>query len=262
MGKLEFHRGKYFPFIPQSRQIGISQPIVCPHHASWFDHCLHKAPKTLCRSIHHMLEANPSDSPRSFILNTDDDQCFPFCPSTTLTTFFTSTDIGFVDLNAPRELVSPRSHHSSSEFLQPLPRGLIAAWFNDSSKAKSVSTVLLGGNVPHRTKPQTQWLTGAMENRAGGYGSLNATFSATPQPTVRPPRSIRSTPGAEKPLRPTQSDQVFKTGFLRRKPLLEFCQRPRIVFHGQTLHLVATGVNPIPRYMQYIIIKSRFQQVQ
>ena len=75
-----------------------------------------------------MLEANPSDSLRRFILNADDDQSFPFCPSTSLTTFFASTDIRFVYLNAPRESVSSRSHHNSpSEFVQPLPGGLIAA---------------------------------------------------------------------------------------------------------------------------------------
>ena len=246
MRKLEFHGGEYFPLIPQSRQPGISRPVVCPHHAPWFDHCLDKAPKAFCRSIRHMLEANPSDSLRRFILNADDDQGFPLCPSTSLPTFFASTDIGFVYLNAPRESVSSRPHHSPSEFVQPLPGGLIAAWLNDSSKAESVGTVFLGGDVPHRAKPQTQWLTGAMENRAGGYGSLDATVLTTPQPTACPPRSIRPTLGAHEPMRPTQSRQVFQASALGRKPLLELRQRPRIVFHDQTLHLVATGVNPIP----------------
>ena len=246
MRKLNFHGRKYFPFIPQGRQPGISRPGVCPDHAPRFDHCLDKSPKAFCRSISHMLEANPSDSFRRFIFNADDDQSFPFCPSTSLTTFFASTDIGFVYLNAPRESVSSRSHHSPSEFVQPLPGGLIAAWLNDSFKSKSVGTVFLGGDVPHRAKPLTQWLTGAMENRAGGYGSLDTTVSTIPQPPARPPRSIRPTLRAYKTIRPTQSRQVFQASSLSRKTLLELCQRPRIVFHDRILHLVATGVNPIP----------------
>ena len=118
---------------------------------------------------------------------------------------------------------------------------------NSWSKAKSVGTVFLCGNVPHRAKPQTQWLTGAMENRAGGHGSLDATALTTPQPSARPPRYICPTPWAHKSIRPTQSGQVFQASSLGHEPLLKFRQRPRIVFHDQTLYLVATGVNPIPR---------------
>lgn len=81
---------------------------------------------------------------------------------------------------------------------------------------------------------------GAMENRAGGYGILNATVLTTPRSTARPPRSIRPTLRAHKPIRPTQSTQVFKASSLRRELLLELRQRPRIAFHDQTLHLVAT----------------------
>jgi hypothetical protein len=155
-------------------------------------------------------------------------------------------------LNVPRKSVSSRSHHSPSEFVQPLPGGLIAAWLNDSSKAKSVGTVFLCGNVPHGAKPQTQWLTRAMKNRARGYGSLHATLLTTPQPSARPPRSVCPTLWAHKPIRPTQSGQVFHASCLGREPLLEFRQRPRIVFHDQTLYLVATGVNPIPPIILFL----------
>jgi len=246
MRQLQFHGGEYFPFIPQGRKTSIPRPVVCPDHASRFYHCLDKALKALCRSIRHMLEANPADSLRHFVLNADDDESFPFRTSTTLTAFFTSTDIGFVYLNAPGEPVSSRSHHSPSEFVQPLPGCLIAAWLNDSSKAKSICTVFLGGNVPHRAKPQTQGLAGAMENRTGRYGSLAPTLLAVPKSPLRPPRPIRSALRAHKSIRPTQSRQVFQTSSLGRKPLLKLRQRPGIVFHDQTLHLVATGVNPIP----------------
>ena len=104
--------------------------------------------------------------------------------------------------------------------------------------------------MPHRPKPQTQGLAGAMENRAGRYGSLDPTLLATPQPPVRPPRSIRSALRANKPIRPTQSRQVFQASSIGCKPLLEFLQRPRIIFHDQTLHLVVTGVNPIPPFLK------------
>ena len=127
-------------------------------------------------------------------------RAFPSAPRPRFA-FLTSTDISFVYLNAPRESVSSRSHHSPSKFVQPLPGCLIAAWLNDSSKAKSVSTVFLGGNVPHRAKPQTQGLAGAMKNRAGRYGSLDPTLLATPKPPVRPPRFIRSALRAHKPIR-------------------------------------------------------------
>ena len=253
MRKSQFHGGEYFPLIPQARKASIPRPAVCPDHASWFDHCLDKAPKALCRSIRHMLEANPSNSLRRFVFNADDDESFPFCSSATLTAFLTSTDISFAYLNAPRESVSSRSHHSPSKFVQPLPGCLIAAWLNDSSKAKSVSTVFLGGNVPHRAKPQTQGLAGAMKNRAGRYGSLDPTLLATPKPPVRPPRFIRSALRAHKPIRPTQSRQVFQASSLGRKPLLKLRQRPGIVFHDQTLHFVVTGVNPIPPYRKFPI---------
>ena len=71
MRKSQFHGGEYFPLIPQARKASIPRPAVCPDHASWFDHCLDKAPKALCRSIRHMLEANPSNSLRRFVMETD-----------------------------------------------------------------------------------------------------------------------------------------------------------------------------------------------
>ena len=90
-----------------------------------------------------------------------------------------------------------------------------------------------------------------MENRAGGYGSLDATALTTPQPSARPPRYTCPTLRAHKPIRPTQSGQVFQAGSLGHEALLKFRQRPRIVFHEQTLYLVATGVNPIPRKIKF-----------
>ena len=104
--------------------------------------------------------------------------------------------------------------------------------------------------MPHRAKPQTQGLAGAMKNRAGRYGSLDPTLLATPKPPVRPPRFIRSALRAHKPIRPTQSRQVFQASSLGRKPLLKLRQRPGIVFHDQTLHFVVTGVNPIPPFLR------------
>jgi len=251
MRKPEFHGGEYFPLITQVRKASIPRSVVRPNYAPRLNHCLYKSSKALCRSIWHMLKANSSKPLRRFVLNAYDYKSFPFCSSTTLTAFLTPTDIGFVYLNVPGESVPSRSYHSPSEFVQPLPGCLIATWLNDSLKAKSVSTVFLGGDVPHRSKPQPQWLTSSMENRAGRYRCLGATLLATPQPPVSPPCSICSALRAHKTIRPTQSCQIFQASSFSRKSLLKLCKRPWIVLHDQTLHFVATGVNPIPRLPFY-----------
>jgi len=245
MRKLEFHRLEYFPPIAQSRQSSIAQPVVRSNNASPFNHFLDKASKAFCRSVRHMFEANPPNSIRRLILDSDDYQSLPFCPSTSLATF-ASTNVGFVHLNTPRKSVSSWSNHSPSELVQPLPGRLVAAWLNDSSKAKSVGTVFLRCDVPHRAKPQPQRLASTMENCPGRYRGLRAAVPTMPQPALRPPGLVCSTLWAYKATRPTQRSQILQASGFTREPFLKLCQGARIILHVMILHIVATGVNPIP----------------
>ncbi len=103
-------------------------------------------------------------------------------------TALTSTNAGFVNLNAPREPITSRPHHRSSELVQPLPSSLVAPWLNDSSQAKGVGTIFLRRDLPHRAKPQPQRLTSAMENCTSSHRSLSAAVTTMPQPALRPPR--------------------------------------------------------------------------
>ena len=180
MRKLEFPRWEHFPLIAQSRHSSIAKPVVRSNNTSPFNHFLDKAPKAFCRRVRHMFEANPPNSIRRLILDSDDYQSLPFCPSASLTTF-TSTNVGFVHLNVPRKSVSSWSKHSPSEFVQPLPGRLVAAWLNDSSKAKSIGTVFLRCDMPYRAKPQPQRLASAMENCPSRYRGLGAAVPAMPQ---------------------------------------------------------------------------------
>lgn len=193
-----------------------------------------------------MPKANPSDSIRRLILYGNDDQRLAFGPGTSLATP-TPTNVRFVHLNAPREPISSRPDHRSSQLVQPQPGRLVTTWFNHSPQAKGVGTVFLRRDVPHRPKPQTQRLTSAVENRTGGYRNLGPAAATMSQRPLGPPRLVCPTVRTLKTIWPTQSGQVLQASGLPREQLLELCQRTGIILHTQTLHPVVTGVNPIPQ---------------
>ena len=134
--------------------------------------------------------------------------------------------------------------------MQPLPGRLVAAWLNDSSKAKSIGTVFLRCDMPYRAKPQPQRLASAMENCPSRYRGLGAAVPAMPQPALRPPSLVSSTLWACKAIRPAQRSQILQASGFTREPFLELSQGVRIILHAKILHVVATGVNPIPLFKQ------------
>ena len=51
---------------------------------------------------------------------------------------------------------------------------------------------------------------------------------------------------------PAQRSQILQASGFTREPLLELSQGARIILHAKILHVVATGVNPIPRFVLFV----------
>jgi hypothetical protein len=84
-----------------------------------------------------------------------------------------------------------------------------------------------------------------------------------PQPTLRPPSLVSSTLWACKAIRPAQQSQILQASGFTCEPFLELSQGARIILHAKILHVVATGVNPIPRFYYFFLRRSfvRFGQL-
>lgn len=108
--------------------------------------------------------------------------------------------------------------------MQPLPCGCVAFDAKDSLHPKGTGTVFLTGNVPDRTEPLTERLSGILKDGPRSYRNLVMTPRAfqedlTDRPSLRAPAS-----GAEETLRPTQFYQIVSTGLLGCEELLELIQ--------------------------------------
>ena len=90
-----------------------------------------------------------------------------------------------------------------------------------------------------------------MENCPGRYRGLRAAVPAIPQTALRLPSLVCSTFWAYKATRPTQRGQILQTSCFTIEPFFELFQGARIILHPWILHIVATGVNPIPQFKFY-----------
>jgi len=154
MRQYHFLGTQYLPLISELWKSLIPQPVVSVDDTAWHDHCHCETSEAFCGGITNMLESDTPNPFRAFVLHRDCYQSFAFSPSSTLPGLF-ATNVCFINLDASRKLVSIRTNHCPTQFMQPLPRSFIAPETKDALKPQSISPILLTGNVPHCPEPQT-----------------------------------------------------------------------------------------------------------
>lgn len=136
---------------------------------------------------------------------------------------------GLIDFNGTRQLVSSRSDHGAPQLVQPSPGGLITAQTQDPLETQCASAALLVGNEPHGLKPTPHRFPRALEVCSGDQRGLPLARAASQQAAPRHPGVASATSRATKAIRPPHPLKICDARPLRREPLLELLNRPRVI---------------------------------
>ena len=220
------------------------------HHAARLDALLHERQQALARGILDSLHANPADTP-PILLSGYCDQCFVF------------------QVSAPQALFepAPSSFHRlpPSRRANPVPaapsrRRILCSQVQavsyllkpqHSLKSQSAGSGFLGGDPPHRTKPQRQRAARVLKDGPGGHRGLAPTRSALQQHFSQRPRLSTTATRTAETVRPAQPEQILPAGLLTAKTGLEFCQVLRVIFHLPAYYILglpeSTGYPPFEK---------------
>ena len=153
------------------------------------------------------------------------------------------TNEGFIDLDTPTQAIASWSYHGPTKFVEPGPSGRVTPQSQEVLDAHGTGAVLLSDDVPDGSEPQNQRLMRILKDRACRDGGLIPTPPANQTATSGSPRLRGAAAWADKPLWPTKPEQVVAARLLSRETLLQLDDRPRVIFHTRTLHVVEGGVN-------------------
>ena len=166
------------------------------------------------------------------------------------------TTLAFLDCPSRGQQIPPRPHHRAPHFVQPGPSRFVTVQPQHSWKSPSAGCGLLGGDPPHRTKPQRQRAARALQDRPCGHRGLAPTRSALQQHcSPRPGLSTTATRTAET-VRPAQPEQILPTVLLTRKTGLELYQVPSVIFHLLAYYILglpeSAGYPPSVKYCNFV----------
>ena len=217
-------------------QPGVTGPAVGMHHAARLDALLHERQQALARGILDSLHANPADTP-PILLSGHCDQCFVFQVSAPQT-FFEPAPVAFIDFHCPGQQIPSRPHHRAPHFVQPRPSRFVPVEPQHSLQSQSAGSGLLGGDPPHRTKPQRQRAARVLKDGPRGHRGLAPTRSALQQHFSQRPRLSTTATRTAETVRPAQPEQILPAGLLTAKTGLELCQVLRVIFHLQAYYIL------------------------
>ena len=100
-----------------------------------------------------MPQANAPDSLNAFVFHSNANQCLTCSTAPALAGFFLAADVRLIDLNYAAQFVPARPDHSSAQFVQPLPGGVITPQVQHPLQSKGIGSVFLVSDVPHRPEP-------------------------------------------------------------------------------------------------------------
>ncbi len=226
---------------PVARHIDVSRPIIGTDETFGLDDALDKRDQTISGCIRQMLQSKSSHyfivvSLEYFYSNAN--QCFAASATSSLARFFTAY-ICFINLGSPAQFIAIRSHHSTPQFVQPLPSRMIAPQTQKALQAQSISPILLICYMPHGTKPHCQRLTSSVQDRSRSHRGLPTAFSTMEQSSTRFPNFLRCTMRANKSVRPSEFSEIFNTGRLGTKPTLKLQQSSWVIFlHTQIYYIL------------------------
>jgi hypothetical protein len=124
------------------RQASIGWQAIGNDRGAWRYAPLDKRHETARRRVLDDIQPNSADgSPTN--LGRNGNKRLPAANMTAASSFLYPADDRLIYLNLSRELVTTRTDHGSSQFVQPCPGGLVCAQAEDLLQVQSARTVLL-----------------------------------------------------------------------------------------------------------------------
>ena len=121
------------------------------------------------------------------------------------------SDESSIDLNLATELLTPRTDHCPTQFMQHRPGCLITGQPKQSLESHGVDAHLLVGHPPHGPKPQPQGYLASVENSSSGKVDVRRTALAMESSVFRAPRLPCRAPGTDEAFRPADPREVIPT---------------------------------------------------
>lgn len=145
-------------------QAVIPFPTISNNCAARLNRLDDEGTETYRGGVRNSEHANSSDG-FPFIFRSNGNQSF-FEGLSASNTFFKTSQICFINLDATSQSVAAGPNHGPSDFMKPCPCCLITAKPKDPFESKSTCTVFLGDAPPYSSEPDDQGFSSTLENRA------------------------------------------------------------------------------------------------
>src|SRR5271155_3258625 len=198
--------------IPQPIQPLIRLPTIGMNRTPGRNGSLDKPMEVYRRAVRYPRQTDATDARPEFF-GRDNHQGFTVTTPAFLSRRYTP-HLRFIHFDTPAEPVPPGTHHGPAQFVEQGPSRLITTQAQNALQAQRTGSVLLTGQIPHRSQPQPQGQMAVLKHGASGHGrGVLATGTHQP-PTSRWPAFLPTTPGTNEAVRPTQAGQVGAALFL------------------------------------------------
>src|SRR5213593_3239373 len=231
----------YFVLRSQRPQSSITRPVVCLNARARLDRLLHRRLQAGCRSIRDPRQAN-SAYLGTIGLSGNEYQGLADGPAAPLTGARASEE-SLIDFDHSGQSIPARSNHRPPQLVHPVPCCPITAQAKNPLDAQGTGARLLISDVPDCFKPKSQGFVRVCEQRAHSDGEIIAALRTAVERGLHRPYLSGRAMGTTRAIRPTQTNQVLATGFLRGKPVAEFHHRLWVV--GHALGTLPVGVRGI-----------------
>jgi hypothetical protein len=240
MSNIEFFGSNNFMVIIPFTQWLIPNPTVCSNASARLNMRTYETNKTLRGGIRNTHKPDPTDPFATlvfvigFVFHGDYNKTLVFSTAATLAGPFAAY-ICFIHLHLSIQIIAIWSNHGSPQPVKPVPGRMITSKSKYSLEAQGIGAIFLACNMPHSLKPQSQRFSAVVEDGTGRDGSLMSTFLALKKPSFGLPCLIMFTFWTAKTIGPAQGHQVLNAGGLRNESVLEFHERPGVIFHSPKL---------------------------
>jgi len=225
----------------------ITRPGIRSKHGSPSYVVPDESPKARCRQVRNLYHTNSARTTATHFRRYCNDR-FSFSTSTT-NLGPDSPDVCFINLNLSGQLIPSRTHHRTTQFMEPTPCSIITAKTKDSLQSESTGSMLLTRHKPHGEKPCPERFVTPMKQGSRSDGGLAFAFSAEKKTTPHQGGlgDLFPTTGANKTVRPSKFRNKFMTRTFGAKPVVKILECSRIInagnrvpwlFHDHILHLV------------------------
>jgi len=238
----------YSMFVAHNLYTVIPRPCIRSKLGSPLDVVTDESPQRWCRQVRDLCHANSTRTTTTHFRG-DCNDCLSISTSTA-NLGSDSSEVFFIYFNGAGQLIPSGAHHSTTQFMKPIPCSIITAKAKDPFQSESAGSVFLTRHKPHSKKPRPKRFVTAMKQCSSSNGRLPFTFS-TKEKTAPHQRGVVcffSTTGANKPFRPSKFRDICNASIIVAKPLIKFLKCSRIInarnrvsclFHDRILHLVA-----------------------